>query len=44
LATDVNAIVVAHRGRIAMLNAVFGGEQAPAEKLSPQNLRQALGR
>jgi hypothetical protein len=33
----VNAIVVAHSGRIAMLNAVFGSE-APAD---PKNLPEA---
>lgn len=45
LDADVNAIIVAHRGRVAMLNAVFGGgDDAPTEKLSPQTLRDALGR
>ncbi len=33
LAADVNAIVVAHRGRVAMLKAVFGSsEEAPGDK------------
>ncbi len=45
LSADVNTIIVAHRGRVAMLKATFGsGEDAPGEKLSPQNLRDALGR
>ena len=45
MSADVNSIIVAHRGRVAMLKAVFGaGDDTPAEKLSPQNLREALGR
>jgi hypothetical protein len=44
LAADVNAILAAHRGRAAMINAMWGGSEPPAEKLSPRNLREALGR
>lgn len=31
LAADVNAILVAHRGRAAMLGAVFGGSESSAQ-------------
>jgi hypothetical protein len=31
LAADVNAILVAMQGRVAMLKAVFGGEDKPHE-------------
>lgn len=44
LSADVNAIAIAHRGRVAMLATVFGGGEAPVEKMGPQTLRDALGR
>lgn len=31
LGADVNAILVAHRGRAAMLGAVFGGSDSPTQ-------------
>jgi hypothetical protein len=41
----VNTIIVAHRGRVAMLDAVFGaGDAVTPETLTPQTLREALGR
>ncbi|KQU96434.1 hypothetical protein [Devosia sp. Root105] len=37
LAADVNAIVVAHRGRVAMLGAVFGSSDGATQ--SDQHVR-----
>ena len=36
--TDVNAIVVAHAGRKAMLRAIFGGDDEMAEPAKPEKL------
>ncbi len=45
LRTDVNAIIVAHRGRVAMLKATFGGgDEQPqsGHHLSAQTMSPAL--
>ena len=36
--TDVNAIVVAHSGRKAMLRAIFGGDDEETEPAKPEKL------
>lgn len=45
LSADVNTIVVAMRGRVAMLQAVFGGgkDDPPASTMTPELFDDVFG-